>query len=705
MGDYHRYLERSYPGSTWTVDSIDSGCINNTIRVTETAGKAEAESFILKHARPFFGKPGRERKFSLKRQDIEEAILQLWEPSHPLHDCSAEFQWQLPRSVRHDQGTEQALGLTEATTEASVLLIEDLGPILDIYSCLEKWATEPNAEHLGDILTRTGETLGTSLANLHSHRTVEAIHAAPAIHETLSQSLTNELVWRVMVDPLPEYLTPLPDAEELCRRVTEDIKTPAARLSNVLCHGDFHNGNVMLATKLPGPGSAVTPIVVDWEFGHLQGRGVNGDAAEFTAGLHGHWIEVRAEDERLASLLQAVLRGFCQGYRQTAGLRCRPDAEDLNLQLLRSALLFHGAEMISCAHEYSAETKAFQELFAIGVWYLRRAEKDMVQFAEAGNLEKLREEDGGITSHNPDSAPSKALIAQGIEVVKADINDLDSVTAACKGSNIIFAVTDFYAPFQKVGPAKAKELETQQGIIMAKAAGATKKLEHYIWSTLPNGTKDFPVPHFEGKFNVNAFIKQDAALFAKTTFLIVCFTPTTYRLPRSAPTGSPTVNKYVQFTTYPPETPINFIGHVGNITPFFKGIVEKVDQTKNGTVVIGEVATLTAKEWVESWATAQGKAVQLMRVFRNDSNTLFPWPRWSEEFALMMNFFDNVPATEWIDPGTNVRMAQQLGITAVVTVEDWAKTWQLPDASESTIYRVLAQNYLTHEQIDIDLMY
>ncbi|KAJ3472204.1 hypothetical protein NLG97_g11193 [Lecanicillium saksenae] len=155
MGDYHRYLERTYPGSAWAVDPIDRGGINKTIRVTKTSGEAGPQSVILKHARPFFGRPGNERKFSLKRQDVEEAILQLWEPSHPLNIFLADFPWQLPRSLRHDQGTENELGLTEAATDASVLLIEDLGPIVDIFSFLEKRAAESSEEDLEAPLRST----------------------------------------------------------------------------------------------------------------------------------------------------------------------------------------------------------------------------------------------------------------------------------------------------------------------------------------------------------------------------------------------------------------------------------------------------------------------------------------------------------------------------------------------------------------------
>ncbi len=65
---YHTYLERVYPGSKWTADPINGGYINTTIRVTKTAGNADADSVILKHAKPTFGEGDRMRQFSLRRQ-------------------------------------------------------------------------------------------------------------------------------------------------------------------------------------------------------------------------------------------------------------------------------------------------------------------------------------------------------------------------------------------------------------------------------------------------------------------------------------------------------------------------------------------------------------------------------------------------------------------------------------------------------------
>jgi nucleoside-diphosphate-sugar epimerase len=283
----------------------------------------------------------------------------------------------------------------------------------------------------------------------------------------------------------------------------------------------------------------------------------------------------------------------------------------------------------------------------------------------------------GLT-RNPESPAAKILSSQGIEIVKADIGDPTSLKPAFAGSHIIFAVTDFWGEYEKHGPKKAKELEHQQGINMAKAASETSTLEHFIWSTLPNGTKEFPVPHFEGKHDVDDFIKADAALLAKTTFLMVCFYANNLQLASFRPYWIDTIKKYVQFTTYGPGTPIPFIGDVSNITQFVKAIVQKPTETKNGAMVIGSVGTSTAQEWVDFWAKARGVEVQLVKISHQAYDTLWPWPYWSGEFALMMDYFEGLPLSQWLEPGTKVLTAESLGVTGLISVEEWAKTWELP---------------------------
>lgn len=49
----------------------------------------------------------------------------------------------------------------------------------------------------------------------------------------------------------------------------------------------------------------------------------------------------------------------------------------------------------------------------------------------------------GIT-RNPDSEAAKQLASQGIEIVKADLDDLDSLVKAFNGANVIFSVTNYW---------------------------------------------------------------------------------------------------------------------------------------------------------------------------------------------------------------------------------------------------------------------
>jgi hypothetical protein len=128
------------------------------------------------------------------------------------------------------------------------------------------------------------------------------------------------------------------------------------------------------------------------------------------------------------------------------------------------------------------------------------------------------------TTRNPDSAAAKALAMQGIEVVKDDTSDLDSLKTAFHGSHIIFGVTDYWTLFPIHGPIKSKEIELEQAKNLEKAASATPTLEHYIWSTLPKGNTAYPVYHFESKSEIDDLIRADPFLLPRTTLFMTVST-------------------------------------------------------------------------------------------------------------------------------------------------------------------------------------
>ncbi|KAK3669209.1 hypothetical protein LTR78_010906 [Recurvomyces mirabilis] len=121
----------------------------------------------------------------------------------------------------------------------------------------------------------------------------------------------------------------------------------------------------------------------------------------------------------------------------------------------------------------------------------------------------------GLT-RDPSSAAASDLAKSGIEMVKADLFDLDSLQAAFRGANYIFAFTDFgalmkgaLARFQAgeiaapIG-AETYRLEASQGRNIADAAATVPELERLVFSTEPNvkrlsGGKYEHVYHFDAK--------------------------------------------------------------------------------------------------------------------------------------------------------------------------------------------------------------
>lgn len=232
-------------------------------------------------------------------------------------------------------------------------------------------------------------------------------------------------------------------------------------------------------------------------------------------------------------------------------------------------------------------------------------------------------------TRNPHTENAKSLAAKGIEVIKADVNDLASLKTAFRGSYAIYAVTDFFEPFGQYGPQKAMEVESEQGINIAKAAASTSTLQHYIWSTLPNGMKisggRYMVPHVKAKNKVDDFIRCDASLPAKTTFLWVTFYATNYYFLMYTPYYIPTASKYIQILSTPPSVPVMTVGDARkNVGVFVRAILSNLDKTLHGKFVLAYVEETTAGAMLETWGKVQGKQFQYLQVDKKTFNSIWP---------------------------------------------------------------------------------
>lgn len=127
-------------------------------------------------------------------------------------------------------------------------------------------------------------------------------------------------------------------------------------------------------------------------------------------------------------------------------------------------------------------------------------------------------------TRNPESEKARALAQQGVEVVAADMDDVESLKRAFEGVYGIFAVTNFWDHF-------SPEREYEQARNLAEAARGSGA-EHVVWSTLEDTRQWIPLddermPTLQGKYKVPHFdAKGEAdAFFADlpTTYLLTSF--------------------------------------------------------------------------------------------------------------------------------------------------------------------------------------
>ncbi|MDC4224323.1 MAG: NmrA/HSCARG family protein [Candidatus Manganitrophus sp.] len=152
--------------------------------------------------------------------------------------------------------------------------------------------------------------------------------------------------------------------------------------------------------------------------------------------------------------------------------------------------------------------------------------------AQGGGLVRaiLNDKENGFAARaltrNVNSDKAKALAQQGVEVVAADIDDVESVKKAFDGAYGAFCLTNFWEHF-------SAEKEIAQAKNMAQAAKQAG-VQHVIWSTLEDTRKWVPlsdnrmptlhgkykVPHFDGKGEADQLFGQAGV---PTTLLLTSF--------------------------------------------------------------------------------------------------------------------------------------------------------------------------------------
>ncbi|KAK2594724.1 hypothetical protein QQS21_007574 [Conoideocrella luteorostrata] len=390
--DYQIYLNSIYPNTTWSISRLSGGVVNFTFRATLVSGSAPYESLIIKHARPYIAAGGPEWAFTTQRQTVEAELLSLWDADGALFpQRNRTTKWRSPHLIRHDQGKESELGLSSSDEEASVLVLADLGSLVNIVEFLTFHATNKENSITNDERDEIAAVVGHAFGIIHSPSTKSIIHATPTCAAKLTHSYTEGVLYQTGIEPIKSRLGSHPDAALLYDRVLGEFKAPKYKYPKCLAMGDFTPGSILM--DAPSSTASHSPIIVDWEFARVNGHGINGDIACFLASMRCELL--LAQQAGSTSVYEALLgftAAFCAAYRQTSELICRKQGSDVNMQLLRATFLVHGREMINRAYDTYESSSCVKEMVELGTWYIERAGDSVEDFYDAANWEKLQEE-------------------------------------------------------------------------------------------------------------------------------------------------------------------------------------------------------------------------------------------------------------------------------------------------------------------------
>ncbi|KAK5630937.1 hypothetical protein RRF57_006652 [Xylaria bambusicola] len=283
----------------------------------------------------------------------------------------------------------------------------------------------------------------------------------------------------------------------------------------------------------------------------------------------------------------------------------------------------------------------------------------------------------GLT-RNVHSQNAQKLKSQGVEMVAADLNDLDSLKAAFAGSYAVYGVTEIKESLTDNDLETLINAEATWGKNIAQAAAETAGLQHFIWSTLPNaleisGGRHNP-PNYAGKNKADAYIRANAGLAAKTTFLTIAQYHSNYSIGPVSIHPIPSANVYAHFASHPPDTPISWIGDVRrNLPPFIKPILEQPGKTK-GSIVYAYTEVYTSEESLQIWAKSKG--VKAFHVPISAELLHEIWGKYADVLAAMWRFWGECKERSWSGLGHTVLTRHDLGVTDFTSLAETFKDYE-----------------------------
>ena len=245
--------------------------------------------------------------------------------------------------------------------------------------------------------------------------------------------------------------------------------------------------------------------------------------------------------------------------------------------------------------------------------------------AELSQKYRLR----GVT-RQPSQPAAGRLIERGVEVVRGDLDDENSLKDAMKGAHTIFAVTT------TIYDEQCKEREVRQGKAIADVAVASGA-QYLIFSTLSSATKiskgKYAVDSFDSKAEVEEYIRGlpiQSAFFAPGGFMENFMGG---MAPRPSPDGSGT---YTMTNVVTPDTNFPLIATVLDSGKYVGAILAEPEKYQ-GKVLSASTELYSFDRLAKIMSKATGKTVKYQQIPADVFRSFMP-PVQAEVLTNMMLF-------------------------------------------------------------------
>lgn len=248
-------------------------------------------------------------------------------------------------------------------------------------------------------------------------------------------------------------------------------------------------------------------------------------------------------------------------------------------------------------------------------------------------------------TRKPDSEQAKGLAKRGATIIKGDLDDSASLEAALKDVWGAFAVQNTWE-----GGVEKEEEQGKRFASVAKKAG----VKHLVYTSVGSAHRKTGIPHFDNKYRVEETIRS----LGFPSFTIM--RPVFFMDNLASPWFKPAIDQGNIMTAMKPETSLQMIA-VQDIGKYGLWAFQNHEKLNGRAFDIAGDA-LTMPQAAKAICAASGKQVGFAPIPIEEIRKM------SEDFALMLEWFDNVGYNADIQG-----MAKESGIKPT-SFSEWVST-------------------------------